>query len=246
MELEFASPKVCDNPHGACSQLFKDDPVGWLWRIDNARWFSTQPDQCNKTSTYVFAGKTLIHCAEVSVETSELEVDASQNCVQGAVRIKGIPFDGTLSKNCYSIDDEKGNKLLSCRVSKVSLVRNLRTEISYKPTLPTSQYYRMVVKEENHHSEKQIKNPEHWFYKNYFVVEEIIQSLKKHEPFVGKNDAEVNFAILVTLKSIVDLEMERLLRDFEIRLCDIEAETKEAIGATHLGKLECAYKDRCK
>jgi hypothetical protein len=239
VELEFASPKVCDNPHGACSQLFKEEPVGWLWRIDNARWFSNRSDHCNTGSSYEFGGKIMIHGAEVQITESPYMFVTLFNCIDGCAEImkmwNGSPYPTI-------IYNESIEKWIVEDISINDFKRDVKAVWDYMGT-ENSQYKEMVIFEEVIHAYAQMENIAHWFYGRYLNAQNVFNKLRAHSKLLSADDPDYLREHLDYYFSFLKITEEEILYSDTTHevICALEKEAKHAAKSSHFGTYHCTY-----
>lgn len=244
VEIEFdPAEDDCDNPAGACSRPIKLDEKGLRWKIDNARWFSTQADQCNISSEYKITGKAKVHGAVVNLKSEKFTVSASFGENNSLTCLDGLAFPVTKWAGLpqYHVVQEPMSLLHSVRVGQGSFTRNVKSSYWVKVNV-FSQYYNMIVSEEIYHANHQISNPDHHIFGALWRPENVINKLAD-EVFVSVSEET---AISMAKAAFTLAKASEELRSAEViekNRKTIEMEAKDFAGSTHRVRIECAYGD---
>jgi hypothetical protein len=225
------------NPAGDYIQI---DPGSdqYHWTIPNARWYATQTDHCNDTAFYNLRCK-VSYPNNSPIETDRtLIVDAASKCAYGSAN----PYD-FFSGEIDIQTEQIGPYRWKATVSQGTFVRDVKARINIQVS-PDSQFYNLVVAEENFHKTQQFENPNHPIIKNYWKAEDVMTELQKLAPFYGATEKEAKASARREWERVqkqkVKEDQDRFLYPKPDR-CAIEKEAKDAVGASYRLKMKCAY-----
>ena len=225
-----------DNPSNQGSKMVLRNGNQLEWKIDNARWFSTQSNHCNVTSSYEALGTIEVKGVAIEVKTRTFVVTAA--CLAGAAWYTKT-FDGT--PNFITVYNDSTEKW-ETTIEKGSFVRNIIS--TWKVDAPdNSQYYPMIEAEEIFHADNQIANPNHVRWGTTYIAENVITAAQSGQPFVGDTQQNSKNMAESAFDSALSAEANRSLAYLkqESVKCADEKEAKEAANATHYGTMTCRY-----
>jgi hypothetical protein len=105
---------------------------------------------------------------------------------------------------------------------------------------PNSQFYDMIVAEENFHK-GQHEGTTSTILADLWNANTIIQDVLSQNPFVGVSEAEAKAKADQAVRDAIIQEERRSLSLFLTRECDLEREAKTAAHSSHRVSLKCTY-----
>jgi hypothetical protein len=228
-----------NNPAGAGSTITGNNKN---WTISNARWFQGS-NECDSSATYKISGTYYMSGNSEEFESVNFTVNAGGDCINGSAWLvswfSGFP--------AYAVDElDYGDSIMyrATITGSGSFTRAMSAAVSYAPTLSSSQYYSMVVAEENYHKsqlEGSVSSPISATL--HYRPENVMNAL------AGQNfeasDGSIATAMLQNAFNYqISQEASRsdeLVFSFSGLRCQIEAQAKSAIQARFLSRLKCAY-----
>lgn len=243
IELKISKPDgttTYNNPAMEGSTITGSDKN---WKISNARWYQGA-DECTTTSSYEITGTYKLDGKNCNFEPISVVVNAGGRYVNGSSKIArwytGFP---EITVNEIYIN---GEILYRATVSGVgSFRRSILATTSTSPTLRTSQYYDMVLAEENYHK-KQLEGtvPSPISPELHFSTENVMNAILAYNVDATDGSVAKEFLINKIKNQIASEYMRSSNLVFDVYgpvRCKVETEAKLAINATFLCRLKCSY-----
>lgn len=244
IELKISKPDgttTYNNPAMEGSTITGSDKN---WKISNARWYQGA-DECTTTSSYEITGTYKLDGKICNFEPISVVVNAGGKYVNGTIDIArwytGFPE--------IIVEQTVINGRVAYRSTisgRGNFCRSMLVTVSTSPTLRTSQYYDMVLAEENYHK-KQLEgtvpspiSPELYFSTENVMSTVLNKTFFSTTPSEAKELAED--AIKISIESEFNRSYRLLVNEYGPVRCKVEAEAKSAINATFLCRLKCSYK----
>jgi len=217
------------------------------WKIDNARWYSTQQDHCNDDAdweleaTYEIAGSH--NCSTNYDPTSAVVFTASAsagpgNCLDGGAQ----PTNLWSGAPTYTTTENP--PVWETTVAVGTFVRDVQATSWWNVVGgPASQYYDMVKDEEQFH-EGQFEGTTSNILDDLWDPQLIMNAVNANEPYVGATQAASLLAAQNAFNAARVNEQTRSAAYLVYphpRRCAVEAEAKTAAGSSHRAAMPCTY-----
>ena len=230
------------NPAGAGITFSRRGSIT-QWKVDNARWFSTQADHCNDTSTYhITASFTItgtngsLNCSIDSGSYATLTVDAGSNAISGDA-VTDRYWTGVMD---ISVNQEDPNRWYGT-VSQGTWDRDVQAHVVRPIHCPQdSQYYDMTEAEEVFHV-GQFDGTGSTILNDLWDPDRVMNNLWAGQPYWGATQTAAHVATALAIANARYTEEERSDQELEARRCQVESEAKSAAGASYRSTLECCY-----
>lgn len=246
VNLEISKPdnsNSYNNPANAGSTIngSKND-----WTIPNARWYQGS-NECTFTATYKISGTYKLDNEVHEFEAIYITVNAGGDYVNGESRLErwytGYP---NISVEQIEIGD---SIMYRASVTGVgNFTRSMLASVSTAPTLSTSQYYNMVLAEENYHKKQWEGTVSSPIKSNlHFLPSNVMAAISNFYCDASDGSIAKNMLMNAINNEIYSEEMRSfdLVTSFSGLRCQLEREAKIAINATHLSRIQCAYEGLC-
>lgn len=246
-----------DNPAGegiTISIRNPSNPDMAEWQVDNARWFSTQPDHCNETSTYAITVNVDTDFSEDPIvsDPASLTVGADTNYINGSVTMLGYHdyWSGDLVYSTVQVGDH-----WECTVSQGTFDRDIETDMDIG-CAEQSQYYDMILHEELFHVAQFSLTPCAYdscgavptVFSDLWDIDIIVDAVQANEPYTSSFESDARYQARAAFGLAKYCETSRSLNAIEgtycedaEAYCDMEIEAKSHTGASYIGALECAH-----
>ena len=232
-----------DSPSGQGITISQRGTDITRWKIDNARWYSTQFDHCNDTSDYKIRASHKVDDTQCKTESVYFTADTTpgrQACLYG----HADPIQLFSGSPHYTTVRNPQTGLYETTVSQGTFMRDV-IAISWWKAPKNSQYYNMVKDEEQYHEKQQMENPDHPRWGTAYLAENIMNDVQANEPYVHRNKRRSKKLAQKAFGKAFKDEMKR--SDTYINrqsiICADEREAKEAVGASHRASMPCTYPD---
>jgi hypothetical protein len=243
------------NPAGAGIGFSQRNPPNFKqWKIDNARWYSTQQDHCNDTSTYEIRAQVGFSFGSgggsVTSDPVSFTVSAGGDCVNGSTGPTDPWWSGEVTYDPHQDGDD-----WVCTVTQGTLARDVHASTPSITCASASQYYSMVVHEEAFHV-AQIRHTPCAFgacggtstvLSDLWDPSKIMTEIQSPPyPFQSSSRTASLSAAVTATNWAKTHEQNRSTTAFPGKKCAMEAEAKTHTGASYRGTLKCAHPECAK
>lgn len=232
-----------DNPSSQGSKMVSAATDMTKWKIDNARWYSTQADHCNVTSDYEVVGTIDVKGVAINVKKGSFTADAAfGSCLDGVARTTGF-WSGSPT---YTTVLNQTTAQYETRVTVGPWVRSVTAQWTH--SAPTnSQYNTMIRDEEEFHADKQMKDANHVRWGTAFIAANVMNPVQQAQPYIAATQTQ---SLLLAEQAF---DASRTAEEFRSAqylnqqniMCDDEREAKASVKASHRAAMACAYKNQC-
>jgi len=228
------------NPAGTTDLPFTNvSSPSMIFTTTRALWYEQKKDECNMVSEYNIYASLNENGQDVDADPAILTVSALIDSVNGCVwgfaylRIwaEGLPL--------FDLKKKDGGYVVTIS-HQGTFYRKIGTEVKIK-TNKNSQFYQMVADEEEYHV-KQFKGLNSTIIDDLYLPENVMKALTGKE-FFDVKAINASAKAKLAFNKAVDDENERSTKLFKERKCAIEKQAKEAIKASYILRLKCAYPD---
>ncbi len=235
---------VTENPSGVGSKIVQREASQTKWKIDNARWFSTQANHCNEYSDYIINGTIDVYGVSVHMESEEFGVDSSLisdmgHCFNGSAWVVQ-EFSGKPKMVTAFNNDLNRWEVV---INQDDFIRDVRADFDWQAPVG-SQYSSMIIDEEHFHASDQMENVNHVRWGTVLIVSNIMNQAKAGEPYTSSQSAEeAQLLAKAAFQEAYIEEWERtaiFVNKIE-NFCADELEAKTAVGASHRVSMPCTY-----
>ena len=211
-------------------------------KIDNVRWYSTEPAHCNISAeweleaTYEIAGSPTFSTSDVPGQSPEtITVYVPIGSTTGPTNyFSGVPAYSTV------YDDQM--ELWKTTITQGTFVRDTQAEIDWASGLnDDSQFYDMITAEEAWHEDEQIENPSHAIWGTAYLAANIMNDVQANEPYTGATELLSLIESEEAFQEAKKDEMDRSYNYLDQQKCALEEEAKDEAGASHCLTMPCAY-----
>jgi hypothetical protein len=233
------------NLAGTSTLNFKDVNSNFESEIENAIWYSTEPEGCNSISSYfVWATALNREGEEISSDEIEIEVDATANCIQGHSSCCATFFDGIPVINPVKMAED----LWYIEFSKGTLVRHITTNPIKIITNPNSQFYEATVAEELYHNKQWDGTVYYECFDKLYVADSIVNNMKRRQSETFKlTEEEARVAgEEIYLESMLNeiRRSDNLVSARDCR-CAREFDVKHYLNQQYIISWHCTYEAIC-
>lgn len=259
IQLEATKPgggTSFDNPDGEGIELEQDGGDPLSWEIKLARWYEDSSKDCATDSTYMNAAYDVKGTYDLDGSSYDIEPDAFSAYVAGlgtafARLVSWYSIGGTFDDMVTVRERKQGTTTYySARIDASGFARAMRAKAVVPSALSSSQFYSMLVDEENHHvaqfehSVDGIIDPlRHW------SAAQVRNSIHGAE-YDGMSESTAKRMAVRVIKAAVKYEYQQSVSEVtdynnpsSLR-CSLERAAKDAAGAEYYIRLKCSY-TRC-
>jgi hypothetical protein len=211
------------------------------WQIDNARWYAIDPaSPCNDTADYLITcsvnanGLIFQSNSIFTVKATCGSITETDVCMAGESRITDL-WAGDIAVYYAKFPDGTWGAIFS--------PGDFRREIKTTTTIrcnPNSQFYDMIVAEENFHK-GQFEGTTSNIYDDLWNPNKVIEYILWHSPYSGVSEEDVKSQFEQTEYDAKRIEWTRSYNLFLARECEKEREAKTAVKSSHRVSLQCTY-----
>jgi hypothetical protein len=142
------------NPAGTTNLTFTQVSDDYKFNIENAIWYSNTIEKCNKISLYLLSAKATNKDGKIidAVNPNQIAVSAGKDCIVGASGCCERYFTGKVDIQPY----QYGQDIWMVKIYVGTFARDLIPDPITIELSPNSQFYSMVMREEDYHNQQRL------------------------------------------------------------------------------------------
>jgi len=231
------------NPLGKAELSFKPLDNSYRSAIENAIWYSNQPDNCNDFCVYhIFVDAdvngNLVTAEEVGIfnVSATMNNDDENSCFMGLTTCCATMITGAATIETVEISPSEW----TAEISRGTLKKDVKTEPLLIVANTNSQFYHMIVNEELHHQKQFEGTVPFSCFDDLYNVDKVMADIQLHYIKASSQELATQMATQV-IEDAIQNEYDRGSIIIKTNRCKAEVDAKTAAGSSYKLALPCRY-----